>query len=103
MHLSINSSWNKLNSLPDIIKGNINILIVLEPKLYNSFPNGNFFLDGFGTPFFLDRDSNGESIIFFIKNEIAAKVVSKDDKPIESFYVGLNFLKKWLLNCSFNP
>ena len=32
------------------------------------------------------------------------KVVSTDDRPIESFNVELNFRKKkWLLNCSYNP
>ena len=32
------------------------------------------------------------------------KVVSTDDRPIESFYAELNFRKeKWRLNCSYNP
>ena len=46
-----------------------------------------FFLDGFGTPFRLDRNRNGEGIMLFIKNDIPARVVSTDDKAIESFYV----------------
>ena len=42
--------------------------------------------------------------MLFIRNDIPAKVVSADDRPIESFYVELNFrYKKWLLNCSYNP
>ena len=42
--------------------------------------------------------------MLFITNDIPAKVVSTDDKPIESFYVELNFRKKrWLLNCSYCP
>ena len=42
--------------------------------------------------------------MLFIRNDIAAKVVSTNDRPIEIFYVELNFRKeKWLLNCSHNP
>ena len=64
----------------------------------------SFSLDGFGKPFRLDRNRNGGGIMLFIGNDIPAKVVSTDDRPIESFYVELNFQdKKWLLNCSYNP
>ena len=31
---------NKFDSLADIIKGNINILMISESKLENSFPDG---------------------------------------------------------------
>ena len=42
--------------------------------------------------------------MLLIRNDIPPKLASTDDKPIESFYVDLNFRnKKWLLNCSYNP
>ena len=42
--------------------------------------------------------------MFFIRNNMSTKVVSTDDRPIESFYVELNFRKKmWLLICSYKP
>ena len=63
-----------------------------------------FFLGGFGTTFRLDRNRNGGGTMLFIRNDIPAKVASTDDRPIESFYVKLNFWKKkCLLNCSYNP
>ena len=68
--------------------------MISEIKADDSFPDGQFFLDGFGTPFRLDRNRNGGDIMLFIRNEIPAKVVSKDDRPIESFYVELKFRKK---------
>ena len=78
--------------------------MISETKVDDSFPNGHCFLDGFGTPFRLDRNRNGGVIMLFIRNGIPTKVVSTYDKPIESFYVVLNFRKKkWLLNCSYNP
>ena len=42
--------------------------------------------------------------MLFIRKDILPKVVSVDDRSIESFYVELNSRnKKWLLNCSYNP
>ena len=68
--------------------------MVSETNIDDSFPDGQFFLDGFGTRFCLDRNRNGGGIMLFIRNDIPAKVVSTDDRPIESFYVELNFRKK---------
>ena len=103
-HLNTKSIRNKFESLVDINKDNIDISMILETKVDDSFPDGQFFLDGFGTPFRLDRNRTGGGIILFIRNDIPAKVVSTDGRPIESFYVELNFRnKKWLLNCSYNP
>ena len=65
-----------------------------KTKVDDTFPDGQFFLHGFGTPFHLDRNRNGEGIMLFITNDIPAKVVSTDDRSIESFYAQLNFRKK---------
>lgn len=81
----INSIWNKSDSLADIIKGNINILMILQSKLDNSFPDDHFFLDGFRTPFRPDQHRNSGGVMFFIKNDIPAKVVSADDNIIQGF------------------
>ena len=76
--------------------------MISETKVDDSFPDGQSFLDGFGTPFRLDWNRNGRGIMLFIRNDIPANVVSTVDRPIESFYVELNFRKKkWL--CSYNP
>ena len=34
--------------LLDLIKGNIDILLVSETKIDDSFPNGNLLIDGYG-------------------------------------------------------
>ena len=65
--------------------------MISETKVDDSFLDGQFFLDGFGTPFLLDRKRNGGGIMLFIRNDIPANVASTDDRPIESFYVELNF------------
>ena len=54
VNLNINSIWNKFNSLVDIITDNIDIFMTSETKVDDSFPDSQFFLDGFGTPLRLD-------------------------------------------------
>ena len=93
VHLNINSIGNKFDSLAGIIKDNIDILIISEMNVGNSFPDGQFFLDGFRTPFHNYRNKNCGGIMLFIRNDIPAKFVSTDDRPIEIFYVELNFRK----------
>ena len=33
--------------------------MISETKINESFPNGNFIIEGFSTPYRLDRDSKG--------------------------------------------
>ena len=58
-HLVINFVRNKFDLLNDIIKKNINILMISEIKLDSSFPNGNFQIHGYSEPYRLDRNENG--------------------------------------------
>ena len=90
-HLNINSIQNKFDYLADVIKDNIDILMISETKVDYTFPDGQFFLNGCGKPFRLDRNRNGRSIMLFIRNGIPGKVVSTDDKLIESVCVEFNF------------
>ena len=103
-HLSINSIRNEFNFLADIVKDNIDILMISESKLNDSFPDSQFLIEGFGEPFRLDRNRNGGGIKLFIRSDIPTKVISTDKNPFEIFYVELNFRKKkWLLSCSYSP
>ena len=54
MHVNINSVRNKFDSLADIIKNNMSILMTSETKVDDSFLDGQFFLNGFGASFRLD-------------------------------------------------
>ena len=103
-HLNINSIRNKFEMLSDQIKGNIDVLLVLETKIDDSFAIGNFLIDGFSTPYRLDRNSNGSGLMLFAREDISSNLVEAEAKQIEGFYIELNLLNdKWLLNCSYNP
>ena len=96
---------NKFESLSTQAKGNIDVLMVSETKIDGSFPVDNFVIDGFSTPYRLDRGSNGGGIMLYVREDIPSNLLATDEKNhIESFYVELNMRdERWLINCSYNP
>ena len=67
--------------------------MVAETKIYYNFKVGNFVIDGFSTPYWLDRHSNGGGIILYVRENIF--MLATDEKNyIESFYVELNLRNK---------
>ena len=103
-HLNINSIRNKFDFLAPQVQGIIDILMISETKLDESFPPVQFLLDGYCDPFRFDRDGNWGGILLYIRDDIPSKLLSKN-KNIEGFFVELNLRnkKKWLLSCSYNP
>ena len=80
--------------------------MVTETKLDDSFPVSKFNVEGFTTPFRLDQNKNGESIILFIRSYIiASKLISfMFPNDIEVFFLEINLKgNKWLICCSYNP
>lgn len=51
--------------LSDQTKGNIDVLMISETNIDNSFPKGNFLINGFSTPHKLDRNSNSARFMLF--------------------------------------
>ena len=104
-HLNINSLRNKFEFLVDQIKGKVDLLMVSETKLDESFPQGQFKISGFSRPFRLDRNSIVIGrIMLFVREDIPAKLIFTEVSPIEGFYVEINLRKqKWLICCSYNP
>ena len=49
--LNINSLRNKIESLKLLMTGNIDILIITETKLDETFPKQQFWIDGYSPPF----------------------------------------------------
>ena len=101
-NLNIKSLRNKFEFLADQIKGKVDLLIVSETQLDESFPQGQFKISGFSRPFRLDRNSNGSGIMLFVIADIPAKY--SKISPIDGFYVEINLRKqKRLICCSYNP
>ena len=50
-YLNINSVRNKFEALTYIIDNNINLLLISETKLDDSFPSAQFQMKGFSVPY----------------------------------------------------
>ena len=65
-YLNINSVTNKLENLATMLQQNIDILCLAETKIDNSYPTGQFILQGYKTPYRLDVSSNSGGILVYI-------------------------------------
>ena len=55
----------------------IDILMITETKLDDSFPASQFSIQGFCTPFILDRNKNGGGILLYIRSNITSTKLNK--------------------------
>ena len=93
-HLDINSLRNKFDVVTDQISGNVDVMVFSKTKLDDSFPESQFKIPGYSSPFRLDRDMNGGGIMLFVHKDVTAKFLYFEDKPIEALFIELNFRKK---------
>ena len=91
--------------LSNLIKGNIDIFLVSETKIDDSFPTSQFLIPGFSPPLRLDRNSYGGGLLLYVRDEIPAKLLICDiAADIECIPVEINLLKKkWLVYGTYNP
>ena len=102
-HLNINSLRNKFSPLKQIIQDNIDIFLVSETKIDNSYPEEQFTISGFSTPHRLDRNDSGGGLLLYVREDIPSKLV-KSENEYEGIFVEINIKKqKWLISCSYNP
>ena len=105
-YLNINSVRNKFEGLKDFVSDNIDILIVAETKIDNSFPKGQFFMQGYSEPFRLDRNSNGCGLLVYVKEDIPSKQLKsfkfEDDIECIGFEVNLR-KRKWAFFSIYRP
>ena len=74
-HLNINSLRNKFEILVSSIAVNLDILMISETKLEQSFPVSQFLIPGFENPIRLDRSSSGGGIMLYIREGIPLKLL----------------------------
>ena len=104
--ININSIRNKFELLFSLVSNNIDVLLISETKIDNTFPVSQFCVPGYSATFRLDRTGNGGDIMLYVKEHISCRMLSKFtfEKKIEAFATEINLRKvKWLLVCSYNP
>ena len=75
--------------LTDNISDKIDILMISETKLDNSFPKSEFLLTGYTEPYRIDRNCHGGGILLYIRYDIPSKEIpnSRLPSPSEGFSV----------------
>ena len=100
--ININLIRNKFGLLVSQIASNIDVLMISETKIDESFPTSQFLIDGFSSPYRLDRNSNGGGILVYFKNNIITNQTIKLSN--EAIFIEMNLRsKKWLLCFTYNP
>ena len=87
---------NKFESVVKDIGSNVDSPMLSETKLDHSFSKGQFLIKGFGDPFRIDGNSNAGRILFYVREDISAKLLSVETLPTESIFIVSNLQKKMI-------
>ena len=93
-HLNINSLRNKFDQLTEMVKGFVDIRLIFDSKLDDSFPEGQFIIDSYYAPFRFDRHGNGGGLLLYVREDTPAKVLHSDFPAAEKFYAEIILHKK---------
>ena len=98
-HLNINALANKFDDLKVLLKDKVDILVLVETKLDDSFPIYQFIIEGYTSPYRLDRNCFGGGVMVYVRKDIQSKELKKHNlhKSIEALFVEMNLKKTKLL------
>ena len=85
--------------MQNIIENTFDIFLILETKIDNYFPNGQFSINGYRM-FWHVRNYFGGSLCLYVKDSIASKQLNshKENIHVEAIYLEINIRKrKWLI------
>ena len=105
-HININHLAGKFEDLKYLIKDKLDVLVITETKIDDSYPSGQFIIEGFSPPFRLDRNINGGGVLIYVSDLIPCNQVEFLSRPndVEGIFLELNLRKtKWLLMGGYNP
>ena len=74
-HLNINSVRNKFSSLQQTVLNKTDILLLSETKIDDSFPNSQFFAEGFKM-YRKDRTKTGGGLLLYVNENLPGKIIN---------------------------
>ena len=104
--VNVNYVLSKFNQLKELVLKDVDILVIYETKLDETFPSSQFHMNGFSLPYRLDRNCHGGGVMIFVRKDIPSKLLTKHNfaSDVEGLFVELNFRKsKWLLSGTYHP
>ena len=99
---------NKIDDIKQVLtKVDLEILVITETKLDESFPNSQFAVDGYYSPgqFRRDRNEYRDGLVLFVKQGIPAKrIKTLESENIEVICLEVNIAKrKWAIFYIYRP
>ena len=76
-----------------MINKNIDPLLISETKTDSSFPSVQFHLEGYATPYRLDKNANGSGIMLYMREDIPWKLLNTA-LSTEGFFAEIRLRKK---------
>ena len=104
-HININLLESKFEALESLIKATLDVLVVTETKIDESYPPSQFIIEGFGTPLRLNRNKHGGGVLVYIREHLPCKLIpfKNNSKDIEAIFFELTLRnKKWLIMGGYN-
>ena len=90
--LNINSIRNKFSLLAEGIKGKVDVLMISETKIDETFPSRQFCIEEFTPPYRLDRNCHGGGILVYIREDLPSKL-NEMNSSVDSISIELNLRK----------
>ena len=97
--LNVNSLRNKFYALLELIPGNVDILVITETKLDDTFPEKQFLIAGYKKPYRLDRNISGGGVMIYVREDIPSERLTKHNlhENVEAIFVEVNLRKNKIL------
>ena len=68
--VNVNYVLSKFNQLKELVLKDVDILVIYETKLDETFPSSQFHMNGFSLPYRLDRNCHGGGVMIFVRKDI---------------------------------
>ena len=89
-----------------LVKDKLDILLLSETKIDQSFPPEQFLIEGYAKPLRRDRNKFGGGLLLYIRDDIPSKIIKMQYKlpsGIECLFAEINLRKKKYLIVGYNP
>ena len=79
--MNINFLYNKFEGLKLLIQDKIDVLMLSETKLDDTYMSNQFQIEGFSILFRADRNAHGGGLLIYVRDEIPCKILTNQDLP----------------------
>ena len=95
-----------MQNLANMLNNNIDIFCIAETKLDSSFPDSQFFIAGYRSPYRLDVSNFSGGLLVYVNENIPSQALNKFKLPydIQAIPIEINIRKaKWLIIATYRP